>query len=207
SLMGEYLIALPANYAMGTPSKIAFVMGGFTRDAIDCIYGDCWGFAVQGYKANAIVVAMTQINPGPLHPGQNGMPQAGWELTNELENNVAFFKAAKAEIASKYCVDTKHVFVGGGSSGGDMAHYLGCWLGNEIRGIASVGGCMPNTIAPVAGSSPQAAPARGQENYANVCLKTVDFSKCPGNVAVIMVHGFEDPHIPWPDARITRDKG
>ena len=24
---------------------------------------------------------------------------------------------------------------------------------------------------------------------------------------VIMVHGFEDPHIPWADARITRDKG
>jgi hypothetical protein len=22
-----------------------------------------------------------------------------------------------------------------------------------------------------------------------------------------MVHGFEDPHIPWPDARLTHDKG
>ena len=108
------------------------------------------------------------------------MPQAGWELTNELEDNVAFFKQAKADILNAYCVDTKHVFVGGGSSGGDMAHILGCRLGNELRGIASVGGCMANTSAPAPGTSPQPAPARGQENYANVCLKTVDFSSCQG---------------------------
>ena len=50
SKMAEYLIALPANYAMGTPSKIAFVMGGFTRDAIDCIYGDCWGLRTRATR-------------------------------------------------------------------------------------------------------------------------------------------------------------
>ncbi|HVZ74840.1 MAG TPA: hypothetical protein VHJ20_20805 [Polyangia bacterium] len=216
SVSGEYLIALPANYAKSTPSKIGFEMGGFTRDAIDCIYGDCWGFSTEGHKANAIVVAMTQINSGPLHPGQNAMPQAGWELTNELENNVAFFKAVKADIFSKYCVDTNHVFVAGGSSGGDMAHYLGCWMGDELRGIASVGGCMANTIAPVAGKAApvdatmpngalEAAPARGQEDPMNICLHTMDFGVCKGNVAVLMVHGFKDPHIPYAEARLTRD--
>jgi poly(3-hydroxybutyrate) depolymerase len=210
--MAEYLIALPANYAMGTPSKIGFEMGGYTRDAIDCIYGDCWGFATEGHKANAIVVSLTQTNPGAIHPPQTGDPnnapvQTGWELSNELENNVAFFKAALADIEGKYCVDTKHIYAAGGSSGGDMAQYLGCWMGDQLRGVASVGGCMANTIAPVAGTSPMAAPVRGQEDYANICLKTVDFSVCKGNVAVIMVHGFEDPHIPWADARITHDMG
>ena len=38
-------------------------------------------------------------------------------------------------------------------------------------------------------------------------MKTVDFSKCNGSVAVIMVHGYKDPHIPWADARVTHDKG
>src|SRR5450432_2664273 len=210
--MGEYLIALPANYAMATPSKLAFEMGGYTRDAIDCIYGDCWGFATEGHKANAIVVSLTQVNPGALHPPQTQDPNnapvtTGWELTNELVDNMAFFKAAKADILAKFCVDQNHVFVAGGSSGADMAHILGCRLGNELRGIASVGGCMANTMAPAPGTSPMPAPARGQESYANICLKTVDFSSCVGNVAVLMVHGFEDPHIPWADARITHDKG
>jgi poly(3-hydroxybutyrate) depolymerase len=210
--MAEYLIALPANYAMGTPYKLAFMMGGYTRDAIDCIYGDCWGFANQGHQAGAIVVSMTQTNPGALHPPQTGDPnnapvKTGWELSNELEDNMAFFKQAKADIMASYCVDTKRVFVAGGSSGADMALILGCQLGNELRGVASVGGCMANTIAPAPGTSPMPAPARGQENYANICLKSVDFSSCKGNVAVIMVHGFEDPHIPWADARTTRDKG
>jgi polyhydroxybutyrate depolymerase len=61
--------------------------------------------------------------------------------------------------------------------------------------------------APAAGTSPMPAPARGQENPDNICLKTVDFTQCKGSVAVIMVHGFEDPHIPWADARVTHDKG
>ena len=33
----------------------------------------------------------------------------------------------------------------------------------------------------------------------------MDFSVCPGNVAVLMVHGFKDPHIPYAEARLTRD--
>jgi poly(3-hydroxybutyrate) depolymerase len=218
SKQAEYLIALPANYSMSTPAKLAFEMGGYTRDAIDCIYGDCWGFANQGHAAGAIVVSLTQTNPGALHPPQtadanNAPVKTGWELTNELTDNLAFFKAALADIESKYCVDTKHVFVAGGSSGGDMAQYLGCWMGDQLRGVASVGGCMANTSAPVAGkaatntatSAPYPAPARGQENPMNICLHTMDFGVCKGNVAVIMVHGYKDPHIPWAEARLTRD--
>jgi poly(3-hydroxybutyrate) depolymerase len=212
SHQAEYLLVLPANYNNMTPYKLAFGMGGYTRDALDCMYGDCWGLTAEGHTNNAIVAIMTQYNTGALHPPQTGDPnnapvKTGWELSNELDNNIAFFKAAKTDILNNLCVDTKRVFVAGGSSGGDMAHILGCRMGDELRGIASVGGCMANTIAPAPGTSPMAAPARGQENYANICLKTVDFSSCRGNVAVIMVHGFEDPHIPWADARVTHDMG
>ena len=212
SHQGEYLVALPANYNNMTPNKLAFGMGGYTRDALDCMYGDCWGLTAEGHTDGAIMVMLTQFNTGALHPPQtadanNAPVKTGWELTNELDNNMAFFKAAKADILANYCVDTKRVFAAGGSSGGDMALYLGCQMGDELRGVASVGGCMPNTEAPAAGTSPMAAPARGQENPDNICLKTVDFSQCKGSVAVIMVHGFEDPHIPWADARITHDKG
>jgi hypothetical protein len=133
--------------------------------------------------------------------------KTGWELSNELDDNIAFFKQAKADVLASYCVDTKRVFVAAAARARDMAHILGCRLGNELRGIASVGRCMANTIAPAPGRRRMPAPARGQESYANICLKTVDFSSCNGNVAVIMVHGFEDPHIPWATARITRDKG
>jgi poly(3-hydroxybutyrate) depolymerase len=210
SKMGEYIISLPENYAMATPYKTSFAMGGFTRSGIDCLYGDCFGLAYAGHKAGAIVVFLTQIHLGNLHTqpnpndGKTVYVSTGWELSNEIQDNLAFFKAAKAEVLSKYCVDEKHVFAAGGSSGADMAQYLGCWFGDELRGIASGGGCMPNTIAPVAGTSPEAAPARGAETPANICLKTMDFKVCKGNVAVVMVHGFKDPHIPWADARLTQ---
>jgi poly(3-hydroxybutyrate) depolymerase len=213
ALMGEYYISLPDNYAMATPYKISYGMGGFTRSGIDCLYGDCWGLGAEGHKSGAITVFMTQIHPGPLHTppnpndGKTVYVSTGWELGDELTNNLAFFKAVTTEVNSKYCVDMKHVFVAGGSSGGDMAQYLGCWMGDQLRGIASVGGCMPNTIAPAAGTSPQPTPPRGTEDPANICLKTLDFSQCKGNVAVIMVHGFEDPHILWSDARNTHDTG
>jgi poly(3-hydroxybutyrate) depolymerase len=213
SLMGEYYISLPDNYAMATPSKISYGMGGYTRSGIDCLYGDCWGLGAAGHMSGAITVFMTQVHPGNLHTppnpndGKTVYVSTGWELGDELTNNLAFFKALEATINSTYCVDLKHVFVAGGSSGADMAQYMGCWLGDQLRGIASVGGCMPNTIAPAAGSSPMATPPRGTENYANICLKQLDFSQCKGSVAVLMVHGFEDPHIPWADARTTHDNG
>jgi poly(3-hydroxybutyrate) depolymerase len=208
--MGEYYISPPDNYAMATPYKISFAMGGFTRSGIDCLYGDCYGLAPAGHKLGAITVFLTQIHPGNLHTppnpndGTTVYVSTGWELSNELEDNLAFFKAAKAEVLSKFCVDQNHVFAAGGSSGADMAQYLGCWMGDELRGIASGGGCMPNTIAPAAGTSPQPAPARGAENPDNICLKTLDFKVCKGNVGVVMVHGYKDPHIPWADARLTQ---
>jgi poly(3-hydroxybutyrate) depolymerase len=205
----EYILTLPPTYTKTKSFPLAFGMGGYTRDALDCLYGDCWGFTTEGHNT-AIIALLTQVNPGVLHPPQTADPnnapvKTGWELSNELQDNVTFFKAAMADIEAKYCVDTKHVFVGGGSAGGDMAMYLGCWLGDQLRGVASVGGCMPNTIAPVAGTSPQPAPARGQETPLNICLKTLDFSVCKGSVATLMVHGYKDPHIPYADARLTRD--
>jgi poly(3-hydroxybutyrate) depolymerase len=207
---GEYIIALPNNYNMSTPYKLGIGMGGYTRNATDCLYGDCWGFASAGHKANAVIVIITQFNPGALHPPQTGDPNnppvtTGWDASNELENNLALFKAVKADVLATTCVDTKHVFAGGGSSGGIFSQYLGCWLGDELRGIASVGGCMGNTIAPVAGTSPLPPYARGQEGPTNVCLKQMDFKVCKGNVAVVMVHGFKDSHVPWADGRLTRD--
>ncbi|HVU49254.1 MAG TPA: hypothetical protein VHL80_01130, partial [Polyangia bacterium] len=212
SHQSEYLLVLPANYNNMTPYKLAFGMGGYTRDALDCMYGDCWGLTAEGHTNDAIMVLMTQTNPGALHPPQTADPnnapvKTGWELSNELDDNIAFFKQAKADLFANLCVDTKRVFVAGGSSGGDMAHILGCRLGDQLRGIASVGGCMANTIAPAPGTNPMPAPMRGQESPDNICLKTVDFSSCVGSVAVMMVHGFKDPHIPWADARVTHDKG
>jgi poly(3-hydroxybutyrate) depolymerase len=207
---GEYIIALPNAYNMATPYKLAFGMGGYTRDALDCLYGDCWGFASAGHKAGAIVVVITQFNPGVLHPPQTADPnnapvKTGWDATNEIENNVALFRAVKADVQATTCVDTKHVFAVGGSAGGIFAQYLGCRLGDELRGIASVGGCMGNTLQPTPiGTNANPPYMRGQENPMNVCLNmSLDFKSCRGNVAMVMVHGFKDSHVPWADSKLT----
>src|SRR5258707_6272128 len=165
------------------------------------MYGDCQGIETEG-RPSSVIVFIKQIG-------------LGWELTGERDINLQLFKQVLSEVETSYCIDTKRIYTVGLSSGADFSMYVGCWMGDELRSVASVSGCMPNTIAPVAGSSPQPAPAPGQENPQNICLKTLDLTSCKGNPSVFMMHGRLDGvvtasnplgrWIPFVDAKLTRD--
>jgi hypothetical protein len=198
-----YIVTLPPTYKNDAtkPYPLAMAFAPRTRSEMDCMYGDCAGIQTEG-NATSIIVFMKQIG-------------LGWELIGEREINLELFKKIKADVEATYCVDTNRVYTVGLSSGADMSMYVGCWMGDQLRSVASVSGCMPNTPAPAAGSSPQAAPAVGQENPSNICLKTLDMSGCKGKPAVFMMHGEldgvvtnanpEGRWIPFADAKLTRD--
>jgi poly(3-hydroxybutyrate) depolymerase len=76
---------------------------------------------------------MTQV-VGPdaivVYPEALGSPMA-WNP----QRDVPLFDALLTQFQSQYCVDDKHVFAAGHSSGGFFTHALGCQRGNVLRGI------------------------------------------------------------------------
>jgi predicted esterase len=199
----EYILTIPPTYKNDStkPYPLAVAFAPRTRTEFDCMNGDCQGIASEG-RATAVVVFMKQIG-------------LGWELKDERDNNLELFKQVLAQVEATYCVDTHRIYTVGLSSGADFSMYVGCWMGDQLRSVASVSGCMPNTVAPVAGSSPEPAPASGMENPANICLKTLDLKDCKGHPSVLMIHGNKDGvvtaanpmgrWIPFADAKLTRD--
>jgi hypothetical protein len=199
----EYILTIPPDYKNDStkPYPLAVAFAPRTRTEYDCMSGDCVGIASEG-RSTAVVVFAKQIG-------------LGWELIGERDINLEVFRTILAQVKETYCIDTKRIYTVGLSSGADFSMYVGCWMGDELRSVASVSGCMPNTPAPVAGSSPQPAPMVGQENPSNICLKTLDLSGCKGHPSVFMMHGKLDGvvtaanpmgrWIPFVDAKLTRD--
>jgi hypothetical protein len=199
----EYILTIPPDYKNDStkPYPLAVAFAPRTRTEFDCMYGDCGGIETEGH-ANAVIVFAKQIG-------------LGWELIGERDINLEVFKTILSQVEASYCIDTHRIYTVGLSSGADFSMYVGCWMGDQLRSVASVSGCMPNTPAPAAGSSPQAPAMPGQEDPANICLKTLDMSGCKGHPAVFMMHGQLDGvvtasnpmgrWIPFADAKLTRD--
>jgi hypothetical protein len=84
----------------------------------------------------------------------------------DYEADLSFFDDLFAELEANLCFDKRKVFAVGHSNGAGMTHTLGCKRGNVLR-----------AIGPVAGSFS-------------------DFEGCTGQVAVMMIHGNNDPIMP-----------
>ena len=95
----------------------------------------------------------------------------------------AYFDAVVAAVESTLCTDPSRRFATGYSSGAFMAHYLACWRGAMLRGVATIAG----------GYGP--VPPTG----------------CTGNVAALLIQDMDDTTVePWKtisarDDHIARD--
>jgi poly(3-hydroxybutyrate) depolymerase len=103
---------------------------------------------------------------------------AGWyEPGRAFLDNDPFFDAALERIMGEFCVDKSRVVVAGGSSGGFFANHLACTRGNQQLASIAVGG------------GPGAP----------------EGTKCQAPVAALVVHGVDDPHVPFPKGEAARD--
>lgn len=93
----------------------------------------------------------------------------------DYEADLGFFDDLYAELEANLCFDIRKVFAVGHSNGAGMTHALGCKRGNVLR-----------AIGPVAGS-------------------LSDYDGCTGQVAVMMIHGNDDPIIPIGQIIPTRE--
>jgi polyhydroxybutyrate depolymerase len=94
---------------------------------------------------------------------------------DERENNAAFFEAVLSSLESEFCIDESRVFVAGTSSGAIFANLLACRYGDRLL-----------ATAPVAGSLPED-------------------EGCRGTPAALLIHGIDDPHVPFESGEAARD--
>jgi len=101
-------------------------------------------------------------------------PDGGWNYGTGTD--VAFFDAILKDMKSKYCLNTKRVFVTGFSLGGIFVNGLGC-----LRGGTTV-----RAIIPVAGSGPNPNMAPAQADIG--CPAGTP----PSDVPTMVIHGTAD---------------
>jgi len=107
-------------------------------------------------------------------------PSGGWEAAGagEREINVAYFAALLAKVEDTYCINPTKVLAAGTSSGASFTNILGCRFADKLAAVAPVDGTAPASM--------------GETN-------------CKGPVAAILIHGFRDPHVPFPEGEKARD--
>lgn len=100
---------------------------------------------------------------------------SGWESNAEREDNARFFELVLSELKESYCVDEQRVFVAGTSSGGSFANLLACRYGDQLLAVAPVSGGLPES------------------------------QNCRGAPAAIVIHGIDDPHVPFSAGEAARE--
>ncbi len=122
-----YTVIVPSNNTSSGAVPLAFVLHGLNQFSSDAI-----GYGLQNAAATAGNVAVFVFPQALSGPNVWDLSCAG--------NDVAFFDAIRAQLASSYCIQPGKVFVTGFSAGGDFANALGCCRGNVIRAIAPSSG-------------------------------------------------------------------
>jgi polyhydroxybutyrate depolymerase len=134
-----YLVHRPSAARAGSPVLLVFHGGGGTAAGMARIT-----HLNQIADRHAFVVVYPQGVENSWAGGLGGTPadQAGVD-------DVGFVRALIDQLARSDRVDTTRVFATGLSSGGFMAHRLGCDLSDRIAGIAPVAATLPSAVAPI----------------------------------------------------------
>lgn len=136
------------------------------------------GANVDGSLArNKIFNLEATANGAAIFVYPDGSGAAAWD-TSPGSVDFQIFPTLLAAVSSSYCIDANRIFSTGHSTGAMMTNDLGCYYGDLLRAIAPVEGTPPN-LSGRAG--------------------------CTGQVAAMIVHGQNDPVIPFSQGQATRD--
>jgi polyhydroxybutyrate depolymerase len=177
-----FTIEVPRSWDRRAPLALVIALhgGGGNRNAagtVACPGGDLANpecLSEVAKRAGFAVVRPDGIGSGALanvRTWNAGGGSGKWNCTSgpacrQGIDDVAYVDALLAEIARIIPVDPKRVHATGLSNGGAMSHRLACERGDRFASIASVGG--GNQLAAAGG-------------------------KCAGGVAVLEIHGTDDP--------------
>ena len=125
-LARTYEFSLPTGYDKNRPYPLVF---GFHGAGVEVS-------SFRTYFDMTTVVGADAIVVYPSAPASS----RSWSVKRDLP----LFDALLAQFEAQYCVDAKHIFAAGHSSGGMMTHALGCQRGNVLRGIGPLSAGPPS---------------------------------------------------------------
>lgn len=165
----SYYVHAPKGYDANKPYPLFFMFHGSTHSGADYEgTGPTSGLFGEGIRytigAEAIVVF------------PNATPKNGVTQFDYTDHKV--FDAILAEVRGLLCVDNRRVFLAGHSSGAYFANELGCFRGDQIRGIAPAEGALG--FAPATTTckgSPAAFVMHGMLDKVNPFMNGVEASK------------------------------
>lgn len=159
-----YLLVIPRALPAGTAAPV--IMG---------LHGGS-GTAEDAYRSMNLAGDRAALYVFPQAPY---WPEAGGVAWNVDPGGVDFpyFDTLIADLAGRYCVDLRRIFVTGKSNGAFMVNALACYRPQLVR-----------AIAPVAGGGPQT-------------------SRCPGTnpVPAMIIHGSADRTVPIRSGQWSRE--
>ncbi len=175
-------LELPASWdgVAPLPVLIAFHGGGGNRHGalrVSCPGGntdDPGCLSAQARARGLAVVRPDGTGSRPLRNirtwnaggGRDGLNCTSGPACKSGVDDLAYFDDLLAELGRTIPVDGKRIFLTGLSNGGAISHRIACERPDRVAAIAAVGGA--NQFAAAGGA-------------------------CPGGVAVLQVHGTEDP--------------
>ena len=129
----RYLLSVPEGYDPARRYPLVFGWHGLASSPeVSRAY-----FGIEQAAAGQLIM---------VYPQGLGVP-AGWNL-DPAGPDFQFFDALIAHIASRYCIEPRHVFATGHSFGAYMTNALGCYRPGVFAAIAPVAGGGPFATCP-----------------------------------------------------------
>jgi len=138
-----YLLNVPSGADASTPLPLVFALHGYDMNNVALV--DLYDFTSQsGNKAITVLPQGEGPAPGNTSHWGDSVLKSTWSANTA---NYDFMQALKADIESKYCVDTSRVYITGFSMGGMFTNSLACDHNDWFRGFAPVEGGGPGSCA------------------------------------------------------------
>ena len=132
-----YELYVPPGYHAGTPTPLVLMLHGYSASAdLQEVY-----FRLQPEaEARGFLYARANGTVDGLGNHFWNATDACCDLGHSAVDDVAYLRAVLDDIAARYTVDPKRVFVIGHSNGGFMSHRLACDLADRVAAIFSFAG-------------------------------------------------------------------
>lgn len=136
-----YELVVPSGYVAGTPAPLVVLLHGYGADAARQEMYFRFGPVAE---AEGALYAKPQ---GTI----DGLGNRFWAATDACcgtgVDDVRYLRAVLDDIAARYTVDARRIYLLGHSNGGFMAHRLACELSDRIAAIVSLAGAVWNDPA------------------------------------------------------------
>jgi len=151
----ECVIHAPQGSDLSKPSPLVIMLHGFGGTALNA--ADETGWSAKSDQEKFIIAYAEGSRPDRYSPANFRKNPQGWNdgsgrfhAGEKNIDDVAYIDALIGEIAQRYRVDSKRIFVTGFSNGASMTFRIGAELSHRVAAIAPVSGtCWLEKIQPV----------------------------------------------------------